>query len=127
MIKWNYKSTIKQSNGYEDVSDILSYYTHEVYNNASEEEKEKIVEKIFQIYRSKNIFPITYYNNDGIDEEIQKCIDKDVEIKDNLLTFKFLQGTDLCKFLFPNLFIVQAGTTNNNSLYERFNIFRISI
>ena len=120
MIKWNYKSTIKQSNGYEDVSDILSHYTHEVYNNASEEEKEKIVEKIFQIYRSKNIFPITYYNNDGIDEEIQKCIDKDVEIKDNLLTFKFLQGTDLCKFLFPNLFIVQAGTTNNNSLYERF-------
>lgn len=120
MIKWNYESSAKTSTGYEDVADVLSQYTHEVYRSASEEEKEEIIEKIFQIYRNKNIFPITYYNNDGIDEEIQKCIDKEVEIKDNLLTFKFLQGTDLCKFLFPNLFMVQAGTTNNNSLYERF-------
>ena len=120
MIKWNYKSIDKSSNGYEDVIDILSKYTHDVYNNASETEKEEIVETIFKTYRSKNIFPITYYNNEGIDEEIKKCIDKEVKIENNLLTFKFLQGTDLCKFLFPNLFTVQAGSTNNNSLMERF-------
>lgn len=120
MFEWNYKSKEKVSNGYEDVSNTLSSYTHEVYKNANDKEKQEIVEKIFDIYRDKNIFPITYYNTEGIYDEIRKCIDKEVEIKDNLLTFKFLQGTDLCKFLFPNLFTVQAGATNNNSLYERF-------
>lgn len=119
MNKWNYECETKTSNGYEDCEE-LKIYTHEYYNALSEEDKEKCVNRIFEIYRSKNIFPITYYNKQGCFDEIQKCIDKEVAIVDNKLTFKYLQGTDLCKFMFPNLFTVQAGTSENNSLYERF-------
>ena len=120
MFEWNYKSIEKTSNGYEDVVDILSSYTYEIYKKANDKEKEEIVDKVFSVYRTKNIFPITYYNIEGIDDEIRKCIEKEVEIKDNILAFKFLQGTNLCRFLFPNLFKVEAGSSDNNSMYERF-------
>lgn len=119
MMKWNHIATTEESNGYEDF-DILKTYTHIKYEKSTDEEKQKIVDEVFNIYRNKNIFPIKYYNEVGIQNEINKCIEKDVKIVDNLLTFKYLQGTDLCKFLFPNLFLVQAGSSNNNSLYERF-------
>lgn len=119
MFEWNYISTTEKSNGYENELE-LQKYTHEYYNSLNEEEKNNVIENIFKIYRNKNIFPITYYNENGIIQEIIKCIEKEVEIKDNKLTFKYLQGTDLCKFLFPNLFLVQSGNVNNNSLYERF-------
>ena len=118
-MEWNYKSKIEESNGYEDCN-ILKKYTHEVYEKSTEEDRLEIVKEVFNVYRNKNIFPIKYYNEDGINKEIQKCIDKEVSFENNNLSFKLLQGIDLCKFLFPNLFLVQAGSTNNNSLYERF-------
>lgn len=120
MLKWSYNSNQKQSNGYEDVEEELKKYTCEIYRTLNDKEKEDVVCEIFKIYRSKNIFPITYYNSNGINDEIQKCIDKEVKIEDNLLTFKYLQGTNLCRYLFPNLFTVEAGTSDNNSMYERF-------
>lgn len=118
-MEWNYRSEVEESNGYEEC-DVLKIYTHEYYEKATEEERLKIVEDVFESYRRQNIFPIKYYNEDGINKEIQKCIDKPVSFENNNLSFKLLQGIDLCKFLFPNLFLVQAGSTNNNSLYERF-------
>ena len=119
MNEWNYHSKTSKSTGYEDCKE-LEKYTHTYYNNLTEREKERVIDIIFNIYRSKNIFPITYYNKKGCFDEIQKCIDKNVSFENNELTFKYLQGTDLCKFLFPNLFTVQAGSQDNNSLYERF-------
>lgn len=121
MIKWNYESTAKSSSGYEDVMDKLKSYTSEKYKNADNEEKEKMIEEVFQIYRSKNIFPITYYNTKGIDEEIQKCINKDVEWEGNILNFRFTQGNSLCRFLFPNLSNVECKNSRNNTLINRFN------
>ena len=118
-MKWTYISDIKKSTGYENCINIEKY-THEYYSKCNNEEKQKVIEDIFNSYRTYNIFPIIYYNDEGIKEEIQKCINKDVLLENNILSFKFLQGIDLCKFLFPNLFLVQAGSSNNNSLYERF-------
>ena len=70
MIKWNYKSKIAQSSGYEDVLDTLKSFTKDKYINADEATKESIIQDVFNIYRTKNIFPITYYNDDGIKAEI---------------------------------------------------------
>lgn len=117
--KWNYNSITKQSTGYEDELE-LQRYTHEYYQGANDIERERVINRIFEIYRGKNIFPITYFNDDGVREEILKCIEKDVELRDGTLSFKYLQGIDLCKFLFPNLFFVQSGSANHNSLYDKF-------
>ena len=71
MNEWNYHSKTSKSTGYEDCKE-LEKYTHTYYNNLTEREKEKVIDIIFNIYRSKNIFPITYYNKKGCFDEIQK-------------------------------------------------------
>ena len=65
MNEWNYHSKTSKSTGYEDCKE-LEKYTHTYYNNLTEREKEKVIDIIFNIYRSKNIFPITYYNKKAV-------------------------------------------------------------
>jgi hypothetical protein len=120
MLQWNYKSQEKSSNGYEDVMDILKSHTKKKYISLSKGEQEIIIDKIFKIYRSKNIYPITYYNEDGIINEINKVVNKEINWENNILDFKFSQGQSLCRFLFPNLLAVDVRGHKNNSLYDRF-------
>lgn len=117
---WNYTSIEKESSGYEDVIDELKSYTPEIYNQSDEKEKLGMVERVFQIYRSKNIYPITYYNEEGIVEQIKNCINKDVKWDGKLLDFKYLQGNNLCRFLFKNLEKTSVKKSKNNSMYDRF-------
>lgn len=117
---WNYKSELESSSGYEDVIDLLKSYTPEKYLSSTQEQKDNMVNEVFKIYRSKNIYPITYYNEQGIIEEIKKCVIKEVVWDSNVLDFKYLQGNNLSRFLFPNLERVNCGTAKNNSMYDRF-------
>lgn len=55
-MKWNYNSEILESNGYEDCK-LLKKYTHQFYEKATEEERLKIVEDVFNIYREKKYIP----------------------------------------------------------------------
>lgn len=119
MLKWNYQSLENCSTGYEDVINILKSYTKDKYTKSSEEEKQAIVNEVFNIYRSKNLFPIQYYNSDGIYAEIQKCIDKEVNFENNILDLKFNQGQSLCRFLFPNIINVVCGN-DKRTLYNKF-------
>jgi hypothetical protein len=72
---WNYSSQTEMSSGYEDVLEYLKSFSSDIFLNQSEKDKEKMVLDVFNIYRSKNIYPITYYNNDGILNQINKCVD----------------------------------------------------
>lgn len=69
--------------------------------------REELIEEVFQIYRSRNIFPTLYYNKEGIIDELKKCKNKilpsfDGEILDKRPT----QGSSLLKYIFPNFFKV---------------------
>lgn len=119
-MEWNYSCRNVKESGYEDIIDILKGYTPEKYNKASAEDKIKLVNEVFDIYRSKNIYPITYYNEEGIKQEILKCVNKKVGLKDNKLTSRYLQGNNLCRFLMPNMSMVQVKNAKENSMYERF-------
>lgn len=122
MNTWNFKNETKKEaiTGYEDVLSKLKEYTKERYLPLNTEDRAKMVDEIFTIYRTKNIFPIYYYNEKGISKEIKKCIDKDVAFKDGTLDLKYNQGSSLCKYLFPNLHKVNAKVKNNTML-DRFN------
>lgn len=119
-MEWNYISKERQSTGYEDVISELKKWNKESFLRESEDTQKEIVESIFNIYRSKNIFPIQYLNNDGVIEEILKCVDKDVEFDGETLNLKFNQGSSVCRFLFPNLSLVECKGVKNNSPYEKF-------
>lgn len=121
MVEWNYSSDTKKSSGYEDILDELKSYTKEAYINLNNSEKEVMIEEIFDIYRSKNIFPITYYNEEGIVEEIKKCVDKEIVWEDkDVLNFRFNQGQSLCRFMFPNMQDVIVKNIKDNSPYHKF-------
>ena len=120
MTQWKFKATKKQMNGYEEVLDKLKEYTKERYSNSSEIERERMIEEVFNIYRSINIFPILYFNEDGVKAEIKKCIDKDPVWDGQVLDIKANQGSALCKFMFPNLHKVECKGVKNNSMYDRF-------
>ena len=119
-MKWNYKSPITKSHGYEDVINILSKYNREYFTNCTADEQNQIIEEIFNVYRGRNIFPIQYYNEKGILYEIHKAIDKDVSFDNNVLNLKYNQGSSLCRFLFPNLSTVECKGSKNNSPYSKF-------
>lgn len=120
MKEWNYISNKNKSNGYETVIDILKSYKPFKKLELSDEEKEAKIKEVFNIYRNINIYPIMYYNEDGIIEEIIKCVNKEVSFNGNVLNLKFNQGQSLCRFLFPNLATINCGNTTNNSPYEKF-------
>jgi SAM-dependent methyltransferase len=117
-MEWIYKSPTKQSSGYEDTN--IKEYTRDMFLSATEEGKENMVNEIFEIYRGKNIYPIWYYNDEGIKAEIKKCIDKNVSFDGDTLSLKFYQGTSLCRFIFPNINEIDVRNNKNNSLADRF-------
>lgn len=120
MLKWNYNSAEVLSTGYEDVLNKLKEYTKEEYLASEQDKRREIVDEVFTIYRSKNIYPVNYYNEEGLNSEIIKCINKEVKFEGDTLALKFNQGQSLGRFLFPNLSQINVKNTKNNSMYARF-------
>lgn len=119
-VKWNYAPTKESETGYEDVLDVLKTYTQKEYLSATEERQEQMVQEVYDIYRGKNIFPITYFNEKGIAKEIKKVIDRNVSDWDGaVLGMKLTQGSSLCKYLMPNMFDVVVRD-NPDTQYKRF-------
>ena len=120
--KWNFEPSEFQENGYEDVVDELKTYTAVEYirlkdlKDSAEKvgDKEKVIEyqkkmddmvnEVLAIYRKKDIFPIQYYSDFGIMDEIEKCISYKAFWNGNVVSCGAGIGTGLCRFLFPNLF-----------------------
>lgn len=103
-MKWEYESVEKSSTGYEDLYPVLEKYTGERYKKASQEEKQQMIDEVASIYSERNIFPITYFNEEGIKEEIQSCIDYEAKIENDIVNTGVGIGTALCNFFMPNLF-----------------------
>ena len=121
MKKWNYEPLYKIDSGYEDLWDDLEKYTKQRYDLLDEKGKEALIEEVFSIYRSRNVFPTFYYNKEGIIEEIRKCRDKILPAFDGeILDKRPTQGTTLLKYLFPNFFDVVCKNDEENTLIKRF-------
>jgi hypothetical protein len=119
-LKWNYTSAVASSTGYEDVLGTLKQYTQKDYLQATAEEQVRMVNEVYEIYRTKNIFPIVYYNEAGAVAEVKKVIDRNVSDWDGkVLGMKLTQGSSLCKWLMPNMFNVVVRD-NPDTQYKRF-------
>lgn len=103
-MEWIYQSPTKKSTGYEDLYEKLSSYKSEDYKKASQEEKDRILDEVADIYQERGIFPIYYFNEEGIREEIQRAIDFEALIKDDVVNTGAGVCTHLCNFFMPNLY-----------------------
>lgn len=141
--KWNFQPVEEfQANGYEDVIDEIKKYTAVDYlklkelkekaekegDKASAQEyvdkMEEMVQAVMKIYREKNIFPIQYFSEFGILDEIAKCIAYKAEFDGNTVSCGAGIGTSLCNYLFPNLYDTPSAhdldKENARSLFEKF-------
>lgn len=103
--KWNFQPVEEfQANGYEDVLDEIKKYTAVDYlklrelkekaekegDKASAQEyadkMEAMTQAVMKIYREKNIFPIQYFSEFGILDEIAKCIAYKAEFDGNTVS-----------------------------------------
>jgi len=139
---WNFEPLDFQENGYEDVISKIKEYAAPKYlelqdlrdsakkvgDDAKAEEYQKkmdrMVDEVLAIYREKDIFPIQYFSEFGIIDEIERCIAYKAFWNGNVVSCGAGIGTTLCNYLFPNLFDTPSqhdlDKTNARSLYEKF-------
>lgn len=122
--QWDFYPFDTVENGYEGVIDDLKKYTATEYQTLDEEGKKAYIQEVIDIYRSVNIFPIQYYSEMGVTNEILKCIEYTAEFNGNVVSCGAGVGTTLCNYLFPNLFDVPSQHDLNKeeaeTLYKKF-------
>lgn len=119
--EWNYEAMDFTEYGYEDLMDKLKSYTAVEYLNwqklkesaeaIGDTEKEaqyraemdRMVNEVYDIYRTRDVYPTAYFSELGIMQEIEKCIAYKAFWTGNVVSCGAGVGTTLCKFLFPNL------------------------
>lgn len=78
---WEYEAFEPMENGYEDVEEQLKSYTNEMYQRASEERKEEIINEVLSIYRKVGRYPTYYLSDLGVMDEIEKCLNYDAKFE----------------------------------------------
>lgn len=106
--KWNVYPIDLVENGYEGVIDKLKEYTAEEYERRDEKGKEEYVNEVLAIYREVDVFPIQYFSDAGVMNEISKCIEYPAKFDGNVVSCGAGVGTVVCNYLFPNLFDVPS-------------------
>lgn len=105
---WNVYPFDLVENGYEGVIDKLKTYTAEEYEKRDEAGKEAYVKEVLDIYREVDVFPIQYFSDAGVMNEIAKCIEYKAKFDGNVVNCGAGIGTVVCNYLFPNLFDVPS-------------------
>lgn len=120
-INWTYTPTTKKETGYEDLP-AKFYLDPQNFNLLSVEEQDNLIQELISWIRTKNHFPIYYFNDEGIKEEILKVAKKkDVKVEDGQLVTQSSTGLLVLDYLFPNLHCASAGYYDGNSMIDRFN------
>ena len=116
---WNFEPTEEAEDAYKELIPQIQELT-EGYINKNSEEQEEIISQLLTLIRSINIFPIIYFNKEGIKKEIQSVIDKkDICIIDNTVFTQLRNGLLLLDYLFPNLHLAYTCNVKQN-IYDRF-------
>lgn len=106
--RWKVEPFELMENGYEGVIDKLKTYTAIEYEKLDDAGKEAYVDEVLAIYREVDVFPIQYFSEAGIMNEISKCIEYPAKFDGNVVSCGAGVGTVVCNYLFPNLFDVPS-------------------
>lgn len=103
--QWSFRTSKLQDMGYDDVDAKLRTYKGKDYAKLDDVGKAQMIQEVYDIYKAKNIFPIMYYNHEGILNEIAKCLNYDAQFKGDTVSCGAGIGTGICSYLFPNLYL----------------------
>jgi len=119
--EWGYTPTSAVCTGYESVLPQLRALSKERWLAADEAGREAIQQEVFDIYRSINRVPITYFDLDGCREQIREVARANKSVVNRQLGVGNNDGLPLGRFWFPNM---QDAKWNDNatvSMKARFN------
>jgi len=119
--QWGYTSPNLESTGYESVYPDLMKLTKDRWSKESDAGKLQIEQQVFNIYRSIDVLPITYYNLDGCREQIKNLRGKSPKVKDGKIPVGNTAGLGLSRFWFPNMQEATTAGSKTVSLSSRFN------
>ena len=103
--------------GYEDFYPEFDTFTKEVYDA----DPAGTIERVFELYRSRNLVPIIYYTEDGIKSAISSFRKKSYNnIEGNRLGLGNNAGQTLNRFIFTNMQTAEPKGRGSNSLMDRF-------
>jgi hypothetical protein len=101
--EWGVTPTSEKYTGYEHVEDKLKTYTKERWESADEAGKDSIVNEVFDIYRSVNIIPITYFTLEGCKSELKSISFKSHCVQEGKISVGNTAGQNFSRFWFPNM------------------------
>lgn len=118
--KWKYQAKTEKETGYEHMIDSLNIISVEDFKKLSDEEQVPFVAEVIKRIREVNVFPIYYYNDKGIMDEIRRCIITTPLKSSRPLMQHNTVGLTLLDFMFPNLHLAVSGSSTNGCMYDRF-------
>jgi len=118
--EWGYTSPTPVSTGYENVLSDLTKFDDAVYKKASEADQIKIIDDVFDIYRSVNRLPITYYSVEECSRQVLDIASKSNNVKEKQLRVGANAGQHFCRFWFPNMQDATWHSNNMVGLSKRF-------
>lgn len=118
--KWKYPATSMQETGYERVIDAFNIISVDAFKKLDKATQQVWVDKVVQLIRRIDVYPIYYFNDLGIKQEIMKCLLYDVDDFDDALIENGNAGKVLLDFMFPNLHLAESGNNRHNCMYSRF-------
>lgn len=119
--EWNFTPTDSVCTGYEDVMPDLMACSKEAWNAADDAGKLVIEQRVFDIYRTKNLLPILYYSLEGCKEELRNISQQHTEVKKSKIGVGNTTGQSFCRFWFPNMQEAYTLGAKEVSLRSRFN------
>ena len=111
--EWNVVPTSDSFTGYEHVEEQLASYSKDRWTKADDKGKDQIVEDVFNIYRSVNVIPITYFTLEGCKKELKLISQKTHSVKDGKIAVGATAGQNFSRFWFPNM---QEAYTRNDKM-----------
>ena len=101
--EWNVTPTSEKYTGYEHVEDTLKTYTKDRWESTDEAGKDIIVDEVFDIYRSVNVIPITYFTLEGCKQELKTISTKTHSVEQGKISVGNTAGQNFSRFWFPNM------------------------
>lgn len=105
--------------GYESVEDRLKKYSSADFHASSDEEKERIIDEVTDVYEEVGIFPIKYFSDEGAADEIQKCCNTEAKFTADNVVANGNAGASLCSYWFPSLWHTPSAQ-DVSSAYDKF-------
>ena len=103
--------------GYEAVYEKLETYTNDSYTA----DPEGTIQSVFDIYRSINLTPITYYTEQGIHNAVNDFRSLNYNsVANNRIGLGNNRGQNISRFVFPNMMTAEPKGRGSNSLRDRF-------